>query len=577
MSRKRGPETTVAFDLHIFYVGENIEQKTNINGKMVSVKHLTPEPNVNLSQIIEKSLGERCVLVLDMNDENVHAKYVEQIKQSKVDSKKNYNLSIYNIVNDPADQKAILHISDIFHITNFTRSKEYIHIKDHRNNLNSLDVMSEDSSEDSSSIFKLRHVSELYSNDDKDKAGSIVKYYFDKKRQCTYGKLRQFDRDTCWFNATLNMILLDDTIRSEIMHYWKTHVQQNKKLYEKICPIHDIQNGYCMQYDACPRVLHQDYKQARDNPWQIWKPKHEIQYIESIRTYILRLFANIYIYKYLPKPTKNKNVMLNAAVHARLPPSKIKLEHELFNKHHQYIADGKKPNLNVLKDIGASDDIVTNTVVTYLKAALQDNFHNHKVPYPEGAYAPELDIQSIVESNDYTREDKRFHGFDVRHMTFHQTKPISEFHLNGKKYVLTACILVLIAHRDHAVCGFRCNGEYYVYDSQNKTIKTDWHLGKFEGVEGMIMLKYLVYARSDSNTGAVNSRSSNIGNSNDNSVTNDNTTYGGKSKSASKKKLHFKDTNRTYTVRKNKDNEKYIIVQKEKIKLSAIKGRYTYK
>ena len=65
-------------------------------------------------------------------------------------------------------------------------------------------------------------------------------------------------------------------------------------------------------------------------------------------------------------------------------------------------------------------------------------------------------------------------------MEYMKPKNINEIILlkNGN-FVIENCILLVATSPDkwdHVICGYRCNGEYYIYDSNNVLLKHNWLL-----------------------------------------------------------------------------------------------------
>lgn len=242
------------------------------------------------------------------------------------------------------------------------------------------------------------------------------------ERRCSSGKLIQFT-GTCWMNSVLNSLFLPKSSR-------KYFIKQCKKYLEE----KSVKNKTALQ--------------------NIYDLRGTLSYENMLNSIIY----NIFIKKERPSD-KSKNVtndfMLTLAdkmkrIWVANYPTSIPILYKKteFEKIQKSI---KNKNFDDLYGDGASMECTISSLKIILEYFMKD-FTDYYCVF-------------------VTKNPKKLNRTEIDKMEKPEIQ--QKIESNGKKYVLSSCILSQLGN--HLVCGFTCNGKEYIYNSNfNIAVECNW-------------------------------------------------------------------------------------------------------
>jgi hypothetical protein len=358
-------------------------------------------------------------------------------------------------------------------------------------------------------------------------------YYFDPITVCKQGRILSL-YGTCWYTTLINMILLTKELRDELHNIW-LRINENKNELNVLCPNYQDEQIKCIDYDTCPMYF---ARESRSNS--------NDKYLKTVRTMLLRLYANIFIYDYKLHYQDRQTILRLSAT----------IKDDLQDK--DRVLD-KIEKGNVLEDadialiegkhVTSKEIFLTMTSVVDDKTKWSYWDSNTKVTGKPWYIVSTNPTQRVITSTSNVR-----YILKSAYISIHQ---------EGKQ---TA----------HAICGFYCNDMYYIQDPNDEVpYMCPW----YDKDKLILFLQQHYIHNSDRYNKAhitlgiycVEDDVLKIWRDQKNALH----FGGGKTmKNAVKDRVIINGYKRSFIVHRNNQGKKYVKINGEHKLLSALKGRY---
>lgn len=294
-------------------------------------------------------------------------------------------------------------------------------------------------------------------------------YIFNKEPLCAKGKLVQ-EYGTCWMHSTLNSIFLTEHLNNLLRKQWHIMGKEEK---DSICGKGFAKSNICQ---AISDYCYISFK--------------------GMRNELFKIFYNVFINKQA-MTTRDPNIIEDVSILVENEAEQVitssnEEKELLYNK-------GGQPVEAIASIL---DELYQQSNVDFLLSEV--NFRNFQ--YFNGGYVyswPEFVVLSNI--------DYKMSLDDVDSVPLSYNVTLDD---ETKQYVLRAANL-LYGNKSsrHVIAGLWCDGEYYVFDSNNYLVKFDWwkndhsaYLKKATYLDDakFINWQYLIYVPSTENASTTN-------------------------------------------------------------------------
>lgn len=240
--------------------------------------------------------------------------------------------------------------------------------------------------------------------------------YFINVKICSYTKLMQFT-GTCWANSVMNSLLLSSKYTLLLKAYYSTWFNQATQLEKDEITNKDIR--LCLN------------------------PKY------SLEKYLIIIIYNVLIKNVKPTQDDDNLVAMVAAKLKHIYQMNSKYDKIITIKDAELYSDSGRPytTFKFLYDFILKNDYIH----LYDINLVQSNMSNKKI------------ISASFNTTDYNKKVK-----------FNPTLTFT-----NALFTIENCIIIIETKKNqwnHVICGFKCNNEYYIYDSNNVLLKHNWVL-----------------------------------------------------------------------------------------------------